>query len=175
MPKLVFIIPGGGQSVRQKGYKKITRFFKLRGIRPVPAHISWNYRTMSDYIAEFLKQYEATRGKRVVYLWGFSWGAMIALITALKIKPAMLILCSLSPWFREDLLYVPLRWRKRVGKRRLQEFKQLSFRQVAKQVRCPTILVAGSTEKKELLAQGAKHNIAQKEYLETLEKIIDKL
>lgn len=147
---------------------------------------------MSDYIAEFLKQYEATRGKPAVYLWGFSWGAMIALITASKIKPAMLILCSLSPWFKEDLPYIPQRWRKRIGKKRLQEFKQLSFRQVAKKVRCPTILVAGSKEKKELLrrvydahkrlkhsklfiVQSAKHNIAQKEYLATLEKIIAKL
>ena len=76
MNKVVYIIPGFGYSTRQKAYKEIAKYFKSKGIKPIPVNISWKYKVMSDYIEEFMKKYKDGKNNKV-YIIGFSFGAFI--------------------------------------------------------------------------------------------------
>ncbi len=191
MTKTVYVIPGYTESTKLIGYKKAMQFFSCQGIKPVPITITWKYRTMSDYVKQFLQQYHSPHGKDV-YLFGFSFGAMIALIAAATIKPKLLLLCSLSPYFKEDLPFLKKHWKKSIGTRRIRDLKQHPFNRLAKKISCNVILVAGSKESKQIwrrardankklrkskliTASGAKHKLSQKEYLDTVRQIISKL
>lgn len=188
MSKVAFIIPGWGDSVKWDRYKKIVPLLVSKKIRPVLVDIDWNHKTMTDYVNQFTKIYEKNKAKEV-YVIGFSWGAIIGLLASQKINPKVLILCSLSPFFNEDLEYLRKRWKNKLGKRRLEDFRTYSFKKIAKNVRCRTILLAGTEEHKLLLRRvndannklknselviirGAKHNISRREYLDCIREII---
>ncbi|MFH1364260.1 MAG: hypothetical protein ABIH52_01260 [Candidatus Aenigmatarchaeota archaeon] len=190
MAKVVYIIPGFTGNTRLEGYQRVMKYFKSQDIRSIPVNISWKYKTMSDYIKQFMNQYKETRDE--VYLFGFSYGAMIALISSIKINPRKLFLCSLSPFFKEDLRYLKKSWKKRYGKKRLEDFKNFSFNDIAKQIKCEVVLFAGNKEYQDVLrrvddasrkfknnkliiAKGARHNILQDEYSQTLKQYISKL
>jgi len=188
MKKVAYIIPGGFESVRQKPYKEIATFFKAKGIEPIPVEISWKHRTMNDYVNQFMKIYRNNPSEEV-YLLGFSFGAMVAFISSAKIKPKMQILCSLSPFFKEDLPSWK-NWQKRIlGKKRVEDLKNYSFNYLSRKVFCETKLIVGSKELKVvikrsneankrlknseiIISKGAKHKISQKEYLKTVQKVI---
>lgn len=191
--KVAYIIPGYEQShLKQRGYKKVGKFFAARNITPVYVEIDWHQEkpaTFGNYVEQFLAQYKKEKNTEV-YVLGFSYGALIALLAASKVKPKMLILCSLSPYFKEDLQHFPedlLKWWK-------ENFvnSDYSFEKLASRIKTKTHLVVGDAdhpgtiarakagkktipESKLSIAKGAKHNIGQKEYLETLEKVIAKL
>ncbi|UCG95454.1 MAG: hypothetical protein JSV92_00155 [archaeon] len=191
MKKVAFIIPGWGDSLKQKEYRQIAEFFKSKKIKPVLIEIDWKYKTMTDYVNQFLEIYRENRAKEV-YLLGFSWGAMIGFISSAKIKPKISILCSLSPYFREDLKYLKKWWKKVTGKRRLEDLKNYSFNRIVKDVKCKTILLAGSREGEQIfrrvndannklknseliIIRGAKHDISQREYQDAIKEIIYRL
>jgi esterase/lipase len=191
MKKAVYIIPGFGENTNQTSYQKIIKFFKARNFHAIPVKISWKHRTMSDYVEECLKQVQINK-KEDISLLGFSFGAMIAFIASPKIKPKMLILCSLSPYFKEDIKFLKKSWKRNESKKRLKNMKNFSFESIAKKIKSGTLLIAGSKEHKIVLKrienahrkiknsdliiiQNARHNISQKEYLDSLQKIISKL
>jgi hypothetical protein len=188
MRKIVYIIPGYREDSDTIGYKCVMRFFKRKHVKPIMVNIHWKFRTLNDYVSEFLSFYKPiTSGK--IYLFGFSFGAMVALMASPFIAPDKLYLCSLSPFFKEDLSHIKKKGRKSLGKNKLRDFKKISFRTLAKQVSCTTILVAGEEEstdvlkrtaiaKREIskaklyLARGAAHDLSQPEYLRTLDQVI---
>jgi alpha/beta superfamily hydrolase len=100
MNKAVFIIPGFGQTTSQKSYQKITEIIKKEGFSPILVNIKWN-NSLTDSTKYFLKIYKKIHSKKK-YILGFSYGAMIAFIAASKVRTSGLILCSLSPYFREN-------------------------------------------------------------------------
>lgn len=193
MKKIAYIIPGFRHSTNAKEYKEVAKLFELRQIKTVPIKIHWKYRTMTDYVDEFLAQVKHEKDDEA-YLFGFSWGAMIALISARKIKPKKLILASLSPYFREDLPAMKNWWRLNVGKKRELDFKKYEFNAIAKRINCPTILLAGEKEcqkykrfkyrvndahkkiknSKLIMILNAKHDLGQKEYLEAIKNLTKK-
>src|SRR3989338_986632 len=190
MSKVVYIIPGFKEKVSLKGYQQAIKFFKLRNFKVIPIKISWKYKIMSDYVDEFFCQLSHNKSDDV-YLFGFSFGAMIAFISAVKIKPKMLFLCSPSPYFKEDLKSLKKSWRNSVGKKRLEDLKNFSFQKLAKDITCKTFLIAGEKEPKELhkrvndahkkiknpelfIVDGAKHEISQKEYIDKLYEVVSK-
>ena len=190
MSKVVYIIPGFKEKVSLKGYQQAIKFFKLRNFKVIPIKISWKYKIMSDYVDEFFCQLSHNKSDDV-YLFGFSFGAMIAFISAVKIKPKMLFLCSLSPYFKEDLKSLKKSWRNSFGKKRLEDLKNFSFQKLAKDITCKTFLIAGEKEPKELhkrvndahkkiknselfIVDGAKHEISQKEYIDKLYEVVSK-
>ena len=151
--------------------------------------IPWNYRTMRDWVVFARKRIDPTTEN---YLFGFSYGAMIALILATEMKSKTIILCSLSPYFKEDLPRVPSSWKAYIGKRRIRDFATLSFKRLASKVTSRTILTVGEHESnvchsrvrdahlrlknsRLVIIKGAKHNIHQKEYLAAVERIIRSL
>lgn len=194
MEKVAYIIPGFTHSTNAKEYKDVAKIFESREIKTVPIKIHWKYRTMTDYLDEFLSQLKHDQNDEI-YLFGFSFGAMIALITAVKIKPRVLILASLSPYFKEDLPKMKTLWKINIGKKRIVDFKNYSFSEIAKKINCQTILLAGEKEcqkyerlkyrvkdthkkiKKNglIIIPNAKHDIGQKEYLEVIKNVIEKL
>ncbi|MBI1968503.1 DUF2235 domain-containing protein [Candidatus Woesearchaeota archaeon] len=188
MSRVVYIIPGFGQKTTLLEYQHVMKLFKACRFQIIPVKISWERKVMSDYLEEFLSQLQYHKNDKVT-LFGFSFGAMIALIAAVKIKPKMLFLCSLSPYFKEDLRTLKKSWKNFGGKRRIADFHNFSFDKLAKKVSCKTILIAGTKEGKELLkrvedahkkmknsqlilVKDAKHNFAQKEYLRKLQELI---
>jgi esterase/lipase len=105
---------------------------------------------MSDYVEEFLGQLSHKKNDEV-HLFGFSLGAMIAVIAADKIKPKGLLLCSLSPYFKEDLKYVKKSWRDYMGKNRMSDFKNFSFQDLVGKINYKIVLVVGGREDKTLI------------------------
>jgi pimeloyl-ACP methyl ester carboxylesterase len=193
MKKIVYIIPGYGEShTRQKGYDRVGRFFKERGIAPIYIEIPWHIKKPHQFeywTAQFLKKYKKPKGVKV-YMLGFSFGAVIALLAEPKAKPNTLILCSLSPYFIEDHPKLPkswLEWYRKNMKGSDYHFGDLTF-----PVRARTLLLMGDKEplvvgrrmraarrmiKKSSLfiAKGATHAIGQKEYLATIARAVVKL
>ena len=187
MKKVCYIIPGFGESVfRQRDYPRIAKLLEKRGITPIGVHIDWHKRKprrFSDYALQFLDQYKKPKGAKV-YVLGFSFGAVTALLTARRAKPDALILCSLSPFFVEDQKIMKpywFRWWKK-------EFEKsdYSFNKTARGVKTKTHLIIGTKElkvvqerardaqrkiknSKLVIAKGAKHRVGQKQYLIALE------
>jgi pimeloyl-ACP methyl ester carboxylesterase len=191
--KVVFMIPGFGEShLKQRGYNKVAKIFQNQNITPVHIEIGW-FKTkpykFSNYIEQFLRQYKKPKNADV-YILGFSYGAMIAFLTANKLKPKTLILCSLSPYFVEDLKTFKPSWLKWWKENFVDS--DFHFDKLVSKVSAQTYLVVGDKEpevcmvrakdaKKKLnkaslyVAKGAKHNLGQKEYVVELEKVINRL
>ena len=194
MGKVVYIIPGFKESISRKGYQKVMEAFRQNGFDTIPIKVSWQGKVMGDYVEEFMHQVRHNSSDEV-YLFGFSFGAIIAMISSIKLQPKTQILCSLSPYFKEDLKYLKKSWKKRVGKKRINDLKQFSFDNFARKINCKTILVAGTNECKKypllkrrvidahkkirgselFLVKNAEHNISQKIYLTKLKEIISSL
>lgn len=193
MKKIAYIIPGYCEShTRQRGYNKIAKLFETQGIEAVHVDIDWKRKSpehFSDYAEEFLKVYKKPKGAKV-YVLGFSYGATIAFLTAPKTKPDALILCSLSPYFEEDLKDLKASWVRWFRKNFTES--DYSFKKLAPKVKSRTYLIVGDKEDKACLvrakgaregilgsslsiAKGAEHKIGQKEYLDAVEGVISKL
>jgi alpha-beta hydrolase superfamily lysophospholipase len=81
MQKIVYIIPGFLESLKDKRYERLVKVFKQKEFKVIPVHIDWKYRTMSDYLKQFIKIYnenEVENKVSEVYFFGFSFGAYIA-------------------------------------------------------------------------------------------------
>lgn len=191
MNKVIYIIPGFSEKVNLSGYKYIIKSFKSKEFKVIPIKITWKYKVMSDYVDEFFSQLSHKKSDDV-YILGFSFGAMIAFISAVKLKPKMLFLCSLSPYFKEDLKFMKKSWRVNTGKKRIEDLKKFSFQKLVKDIHCKTLLIVGEKDSKELqkrvndahkkienseliIINSVKHNISQKKYLEKLDEIISKI
>lgn len=143
--KTMFIIPGFKESAAGKEYAWLRDFFSTKGfsVKLVPVH--WNYRTMSDYLTEFEAFYRAHKGEEN-YLFGFSYGAVIAFATAQTVQPTKIYLCSLSPDFKEDVTGMEDWLKKYIGARRLNDCLQRSGVDIAKKLTIPTVLFYGEAE-----------------------------
>ena len=191
MNKVVYIIPGLGDSVGDKKYAGVVQLFKNKGFKTVPVKITWNHKVMSDYVREFLSQFDQHESTDEIYLFGFSFGAVISLISSEKVNPKMQFLCSLSPYFKEDLPDIKCWWKVFMGINRIKDFEKLSFDELTKNIKCKTYLFAGTkepeAERKAKLANqkirnselfiinGAKHDISQKVYADRLVEVISKI
>lgn len=189
--KVAYIIPGLDQSSRSKPYRELANFFRGNNFQPVPVQISWKYKTMTHYLKQFY-QHSQNQPRQETCMLGFSFGAMIAFLSASFVNPRALILCSLSPYFKEDLPHIPQVWKTYMGIRKITDMKKYSFNAYAQEIKSKTFIVVGDKEypltKKRaaeaskkisgsrlLTIRGAEHNIAQKEYLKTLEELIAEL
>jgi len=193
MKKIVYLIPGFGEShIKQKGWSKVAKLFEINGIEPFHINIDWDKNTpsrFSDYIKEFLEQFKKPKNAEV-YVLGFSLGAMIAFLTATKTKPTAVILCSLSPFFEEDIVQFKPQWLTWWRKNFVES--DFSFEKIAPYITMKTYLIVEDVDAKEIMrrardakrklpnatlviAKGAKHRIIQKEYMTALERVVKKL
>lgn len=102
---------------------------------------------MNEYVEDFIKTYKKYQTKEN-YVLGFSYGAVIALISAHSISPKKIYLCSLSPDFREDVPTMSPWLKKYVGKRRIAQSLETSGREVAKNLKIPSVVFYGELEAK---------------------------
>ena len=147
MKKTIFTIPGFGDKVSEPQYKWMKSFFERHVFRVRPVPILWNYRVMSDYVDEFEKYYRKHKTAKN-YVLGFSFGAMIAFISAQKILPDKLYLCSLSPYFKEDLHTLKPYWERLIGSHRLQDFQKFTAKKIGKALTVTTTIFYGEREAK---------------------------
>lgn len=190
MAKVVYIIPGYQHTTSLKSYREVARYFKLRNYQVELLKINWARRAMSDYVAEATEQVARHKKNDVICLFGFSFGAFIALNLAEKIIPKYLILGSLSPFFKEDLSYLKKIWKEFWGKRRIKDFENFSFNKIVKKVKFnKTYLLGGGDESPELkrrLKEAVKkiknsklyyadqvgHDLGHKNYLKLVKAIV---
>jgi len=189
MNKVAYIIPGYDGTQHLNNVQLVATLFKSMKVTPVPIKIRWKYRTMSDYLSDLFSQVRANEN-REMYLFGFSYGAMIALLSAPVLQPTRLYLCSLSPYFKEDLILMREQVAiKIIGKKRHAEFKTIEFNALAKTIKCSTTLLAGEKESESvigitqraherikkarmIIVPHASHNLNHVSYRNTLKEIL---
>lgn len=143
--KTIFIVTGFRQKKDNPQFRWMRPFFKKLGYEVKMFAADWDYHVMSDYVADFKQYYESNKEK-TNYVLGFSFGAMIALLSAKDLKPNKLYLCSLSPYFKEDMKVLRPDWQRKIGSRRIQDFRNHSFKQAVKDVSAPTVVLYGEAE-----------------------------
>ncbi len=186
--KIVYIIPGFRQHPRQKAYKELTKVLKKEGYHPIPVRIQWKKTTLSENTVTFLKLFSRDKAKKK-YILGFSFGAIIAFLASTKVHSSGLILCSLSPYFREDLVKARASSMSSITTRRFDDLSQLRCSTLAKQIKAKqTLLLYGTKEAKPLISRVMKayrhiasprkslvrvrateHDIADKRYLQSIQ------
>lgn len=185
--KAIFIIPGFRQSPTSRAYKELAKVLKADGYSPIMVKISWKNSTISQNSTYFLKKFERTSARKK-YILGFSYGAMIALISATKVKSSGVILCSLSPYFKEDIS----KTNKAVSTlmaQRYKDFSKLHCGTLARQLKTKQIVMLYGTEESKPLIRRAtrafsqivshkkylipvlktEHDIGSKRYLSTID------
>src|SRR5258708_1960433 len=103
--KVIFIIPGFNHLPTDTAYRNIAKMLRSEGYRPILVTIHWNKTTISQNTKYFLREFKKINAKKK-YILGFSFGAMIAFIASTRVAVYGLILCSLSPYFKKDLLEI---------------------------------------------------------------------
>ncbi len=190
MKKTVFIIPGFRHGPGTKAYKEIAVILREEGYFPVLSGISWKKRTVSENAILFLKEFTRMKRKKK-YILGFSFGAMVALLASTKVRSSGLILCSLSPFFREDIAKVQTNLMSAVMAERYQDFAQLQSAVLAKRIKTKQVhMLYGTREAKSLKKRvnntfdriissrkhltrikKTEHEIGSTRYLQTIQQI----
>lgn len=192
MKKVVYIIPGFGHSPKMQIYKDVSKLFENKGFKVILVKIDWNYKSIFDWVEQFKKDYFKD-DKSEKYLFGFSYGAVISFLVSIDKDINTTILCSLSPYFKEDLPNIFKSWKKNIGKKRVEDFKKLEMTKLAPSVKNRTYLMYGTSEgrfierrakdtyerldcKKYLISvDGARHDIGNKKYQKEIKKVINSL
>lgn len=143
--KAVFVIPGFRQRPTNKAYKEIKKILKSEGYFPVLIDVPWKGSTISENTDYFLKIYKKIKARKK-YVLGFSYGAMIAFIASTKVGSSGLILCSLSPYFKEDIPRLKKKTVSALLAQRYQNFSQLPCRKLAKKVKAKKVLMLYGTK-----------------------------
>lgn len=188
--KIVYIIPGFRHKPTNKAYKTLAKMLKKEGYKPVLITVSWKQTTISENTEYFLHEYKKIRAKKK-YILGFSFGAMIAFLASTKVSPSGLILCSLSPYFKEDLLKASKKQASSITQERYHDFFGLRAKTLAKQVKAKQILMLYGAKESKLLInrvqesfydilsrkkylipiQKTEHDIGDKRYLNTIHQV----
>lgn len=191
--KIVFIIPGFGHKISGKGYTELSLLLRKEKYRPIRVAIPWNKSTIIDNASFFIKKYKEKitmfkKENNEIYLLGFSYGALIAFLVATKISIKGLFLCSLSPFFKEDLPKQLSIHATPLQTKRFEHFSLLSSRDLSKKIKAKNIIMLyGAKESKPLIARVIKtfkqipstnkyllsvlrtdHNIADKKYISAI-------
>ncbi|MGE5042015.1 MAG: hypothetical protein ACM3IJ_03870 [Candidatus Levyibacteriota bacterium] len=184
--KAIFIIPGYRQRPTQKAYRQLAQILKAEGYHPILVSIPWANTTISQNAEFFLKKLSRSKATEK-YILGFSYGAMIALVASTRVKTDGLILCSLSPYFSEDLTTKKTPKTKLMQKR-YEDFTKMQCSELSSKVKTNKVLLLYGQEEAAVLVNrvktafgqvktkkkylikvaGAEHEIGNKNYLSTI-------
>ncbi len=188
MKKVVFILPGYFDSTKELGYQEIGKCFLTLGYKIVFVEIVWKYKRVQDYLKQLTDLYQKEKGEENIIL-GFSFGALVSYLSAPLLLPDKLYLCSIAPYFKEDLDYIPEEDKVAIGKKRLGDIEYLSFDDIADQIICPVTIFYGENEQmfvrrrvqlakekikncKTIEVPNAGHDISNIDYIEGVKKEI---
>lgn len=192
--KTVFVIPGFRHRPKNKAYKAIAKILRSEGYLPVLINIPWKQTTISENTEYFLKKYKKINRKKK-YILGFSFGAMIAFLASTKVNVSGLILCSLSPYFKEDLSETNSHMVSSITLQRYEDFSKLHCATLAQQTKAEQIhMLYGSKEARSLKRrvsdvfgrissthkhlipiEKTEHNIGDRRYLNKIHQIAKQL
>lgn len=150
--KTAFLISGFNmnQCAADPKYAPLREAVAAQDYNVVPVPFTWNHKTIEQYVELFVDFYEKNKGDYNVVI-GNSYGAMVAFLSAPKVRPNRLLLCSLSPFFKEDASKTTLEFRLAwFGKRREAAMQSLSAKETAKllnQTNIDVTLLYGEQEK----------------------------
>lgn len=131
----VFII--GGLDIHNTAadsvHKPLRHALGANGHQVIPVDISWRNKTASQFSLEFIDFYNRTKSSKENVVVGNSFGAVVALISAAALKPDQIVLCSLSPFFAEDIhqSWPSKRMQRLLGTRRLEDIGHYSIEAIA--------------------------------------------
>ena len=145
MSKTIFIVAGFKHKASEEQYDWTREYFTSLGFKVKIPDIEWNNKVMTNYVNQF-KNYYRENKTETNFVLGFSYGAMVAFITAVELKPDKLILCSLSPYFGEDLESLKKSWKQYIGHRRVDDFKSYKSKVIAPEITSQTTVIYGSAE-----------------------------
>src|SRR5260221_10644590 len=100
-----FLLPGFKMKADSKAFDWLDEYLDKNNFEVFRVPLEWNYRTLSDCANDFI-QFYLSRKLEENYVLGFSYGAVITMITANNLGPNRIYLCSLSPDFEEDLPFM---------------------------------------------------------------------
>lgn len=189
--KKLFIIPGFKEKKSDKQYQKLKKVLSSNGYEVLISPIDWNYKVLSGQVNQFKEFFNKNKSGDNSIL-GFSFGAMIALVCAKELNPNKLFLCSLSPYFKEDLDKIPQRWKNLMGKKRINDFSNISFSQAVLGLQVETKVFLGELEARKfsvlekrcmavqkkipqsqlIRINNAPHDIGNEHYIRALQKNI---
>jgi predicted esterase len=115
---IALIIPGMHQTNRNRGYDSIAGFYETRGITPVMVNITWKkvgLQRLSEVARQIDTMIRDSFPDAHIFLFGFSFGAAIALKVAQTLPAEHILLCSMSPVFSEDRSALIFPFRKMMG------------------------------------------------------------
>ncbi|MBP6881689.1 MAG: hypothetical protein KBC35_03625 [Candidatus Pacebacteria bacterium] len=143
--KIFFLIPGFKEQASDEQYQWLIKHIQKAGWKVVKVPVEWNRTTLSKNARVFEVFFNTHKGRENRVL-GFSYGAVITLLTANKLQPDKIYLCSLSPDFREDVDSMPVWLKKYIGKKRLLDVETRSGIVIAKQLSIPSVVFYGEEE-----------------------------
>ena len=184
--KTIIIIPGFGESVEDSTYSTIKKEIRDLGYNVVFHQPKWKRNTIKKWLSdfkEFLKKFEKVKPT----ILGFSFGAYITIISAKDFKFSKMILCSLSPYFKDDIKNLPPVVYKILGQKRIADFKNYDF---PKNLDIPTMFLVGDKDiniviqrsisaykkykgdRKIIKIKGAEHDLNNKNYIDEIKKTL---
>lgn len=128
-----------------KKYISLKNFLTAKGFKVIMVPVTWDRKTISENAKEFQVFYDKNKGAEN-YILGFSFGAVITFISAEKLRPVKIFLCSLSPYFKEDLKNEKQWILDYVGKRRVSDFLTMDGRKIAKELKVTATIFCGEEE-----------------------------
>lgn len=139
-PRLL-LIPGFGEPATDAPYPTLRK--KLEHKFQVSIHTPrWSYATASMWLRDLEKSLNAFETAHVTVV-SFSLGAYITLLASEAHPFKKIILCSLSPFFKEQMPKMPKGARVFFGKRRVLDF---STHSIPKTIKSPAIFLFGSED-----------------------------
>ncbi len=150
--KTAFLIAGFSmnRTAADERYDGLRKAIARKGYKVIPVPFVWNYTTVARYADKFVAFYDQHKSDYNVVI-GNSYGAMAAFLAAPRTMPDKLLLCSLSPFFKEDTAKTTEAYRlKTFGKKRNDAMAHLSAKQIAKAVNrtgTKVVMLYGEEEK----------------------------
>lgn len=130
--KTLYVIPGYGESHEDNAYQDAILLAHNKGYIVKKIEISWDTdKVMDDYVAEALSQIKENEGEMVSGL-GFSFGAYILALISPIINFNSLFFCSLSPYFKDDLINIPEEAKKELGEKFIKNIEKNVFPNISK-------------------------------------------
>lgn len=164
--KKIYIIPGYGETCFEPQYYKLKAVLEKKGYEVVDINPNW-YKPLSE---------QTFRIEPHAILFGFSYGAILAYLIALKYPPKKLILASISPihsFSRGSLIEEAMaHMSKEMAEDTVDDLKKIQIN--LSDVSCETITMAGSEEKMEyanVRVPKTGHKITP-EYIEAIKKLV---
>ncbi len=179
--KILYIIPGFGETTKSVGYQNIINYAEEKGFVVISFDPQWKRSTIKNWLEAFNKLVGKNIEDAVVI--GFSFGAYIAALSAKNHRFSKIIFCSLSPYFKDDIQKLPALAHRMLGKKRIQHFSENSF---PDNISTPALFIVGDKDmrfvidrvkksykkwmgpKKLEIIKGAEHDINNDSYLEII-------